>query len=75
MHKTAEEAIAAATKEVELSNDTISFEGQNCNDFQDEEVCSGWDGLSHRCECGNRRVYWETYGDPETGFHAFALAY
>lgn len=23
------------------------------------ENCSGWDGTSHRCECGNRRVGWE----------------
>jgi hypothetical protein len=23
------------------------------------ENCSGWDGVSHRCDCGNRRVYWE----------------
>jgi len=22
------------------------------------EDCGGWDGKSHRCECGNRRVYW-----------------
>lgn len=23
-----------------------------------EETCQGWDGLSHRCDCGNRRVEW-----------------
>lgn len=34
--------------------DTYSFAGEdNC------EGCSGWDGVSHRCNCGNRRVYWE----------------
>lgn len=27
------------------------------------ENCSGWDGERHRCECGNRRVYWEAEGD------------
>ena len=27
--------------------------------------CDGWDGESHRCQCGNRRVYWETCGDFE----------
>lgn len=21
--------------------------------------CGNWDGRSHRCSCGNRRVYWE----------------
>lgn len=26
------------------------------------EGCGGWDGKSHRCECGNRRVCW-TMGD------------
>ncbi len=29
------------------------FSGQNC-----EGSCRGWDGKSHRCECGNRRVSW-----------------
>lgn len=22
------------------------------------ENCKGWDGESHRCDCGNRRLYW-----------------
>ena len=29
----------------------ISFSGQNC-----DEPCDGYDGLSNRCQCGNRRV-------------------
>lgn len=29
------------------------FVGQNC-----DEPCQGWDGVSHRCECDNRRVTW-----------------
>lgn len=34
----------------------FSFSGDdNC------ENCSGWDGESHRCECGNRRVEWVEY--------------
>lgn len=38
------------------------FSGQNCGDYDDTE-CSGWDGSSRRCECGNRRVSWvEGYG-------------
>ena len=43
----------------------IEFEGMNCNDWigEDEEECTGWDGLSRRCECGNRRVSWiKEYG-------------
>ncbi len=28
------------------------FYGKNCDD------CLGWDGISRRCACGNRRVYW-----------------
>lgn len=31
------------------------FDGQNC-----DGPCSGWDGESRRCECGNRRVSWST---------------
>lgn len=30
------------------------------------ESCGGWDGESHRCDCGNRRVSWVT-----TGWHTF----
>lgn len=33
------------------------FEGHNCNDYGDAD-CSGWDGQSRRCNCGNRRVSW-----------------
>ena len=29
------------------------FEGKNC-----DEPCRGWNGVSHRCACGNRRVSW-----------------
>jgi hypothetical protein len=31
----------------------IRFSGQNC-----DGPCEGWDGKSHRCDCGNRRVDW-----------------
>lgn len=42
----------------------FSFDGDGCC-----VDCSGWDGTSHRCECGNRRVYWaqgrgHTFEDP-----------
>lgn len=33
----------------------IPFDGQNCFHYGD---CAGWDGVSLRCECGNRRVMW-----------------
>ena len=36
----------------------FSFSGDDsCED------CIGWDGVSRRCECGNRRVSWESHGD------------
>lgn len=35
-----------------IDNGEVYWSG-NC-----DEDC-GWDGLSHRCNCGNRRVYWE----------------
>lgn len=35
----------------------FEFNGQNC-----DGPCSGWDGVSHRCDCGNRRVYWQSDG-------------
>ena len=48
-----------------MSGGLVSFEGQNCNDYlsEGEAECSGWDGESRRCECGNRRVSWEVYRD------------
>ena len=53
---TEQEAIAQA---LEMSGGLVSFEGQNCNDWLEGESCGGWDGVSRRCECGNRRVSWE----------------
>lgn len=39
----------------------FSFDGDyDCNDGDGN--CS-WDGMSSRCNCGNRRVYWEFDGD------------
>jgi hypothetical protein len=77
MFKTAAEAVAAAKTEVEDSFDYVEFDGMNCNDYLDkgEDECPGWDGVSYRCFCGNRRVSWETYGSAETGFTAFACAH
>jgi hypothetical protein len=33
----------------------ISFAGANCIN-----PCRGWDQVSGRCDCGNRRVYWDS---------------
>lgn len=50
-----EEAVKEAKPE---DGDFIDFSGSdNC------EGCAGWDGESHRCECGNRRVGWARDGD------------
>lgn len=37
--------------------DFISFSGDD-----DCENCRGWDMESNRCECGARRVYWDSFG-------------
>jgi len=57
---TEEEAIKAAM----LDQDYIHFSGMNCMDW-DDRVCEGWDGMSRRCECGNRRVGWYFYRDKD----------
>ena len=70
---TEQEAIEAA--KAQLDGSLIEFDGQNCDD------CAGWDGQDRqdrqdrRCECGNRRVCWETYGNKVEGFTAYATAY
>ena len=33
-------------------DEMYEFDGMNC------DSCIGWDGISRRCFCGNRRVYW-----------------
>lgn len=51
-------------------NTFFSFAGDNCED------CPGWDGKSHRCDCGNRRVYWATgYGHSWKKPFVYAEAY
>lgn len=50
---------AAAYYDKYFGPDTmIEFDGMNCNDFAEEDYCDGWDGISRRCNCGNRRVDW-----------------
>lgn len=31
------------------------------------DSCDEWDGVSHRCSCGNRRMSWSIWPDPEPG--------
>ena len=76
MHKTRQEAIDDFIKT--HGDSYIDFDGMNCNDYRDEtdtDFCGGWQIGDHRCDCGNRRVSIETYGDSKTGFVAFACAY
>lgn len=40
----------------------VDFGGNNCYDIDDNE-CKGWDMVSRRCECGNRRVAFEMDDD------------
>lgn len=76
IHTTEDAAIEAAKAELLESNGLIEFSGQNCNDHlsDDAEECGGWDGFDTRCVCGNRRVFWEAYGDAESGFIAHGQA-
>jgi hypothetical protein len=67
-----EEAIAAA-KASASEEGMISFDGHNCDDLGRD--CMGWDGESHRCDCGNRRVYWDTMQTSDGKFYAYATAY
>ena len=54
--------------------DDYDFEGWNCNEYED--VCSGWDGVSTRCNCGNRRVEWIAEETEEPGvYEVYAAAY
>lgn len=43
-----------AKKLKELGYGYIDIKDYNC----EQADCVGWDGISKRCECGNRRVYW-----------------
>jgi hypothetical protein len=52
----------------------IDFDGKNCDDCNSDSdpKCHGWDGISRRCDCGNRRVDWEKDEYSETGYRAVA---
>lgn len=55
----------------------FSFEGHNCNEYRDatEPPCEGWDGESHRCMCGNRRVDWSGDHISFDGGYVYGEAY
>jgi hypothetical protein len=74
-YNTEAEAINAA-KEA-LDDSFTDFEGNNCDEsaMEDGQSCAGWDGESHRCSCGNRRVYWEINRTDDGKFYALAVAY
>lgn len=53
------------------------FNGRNCDDsieYRDGYECKWWDWESHRCDCGNRRVYRKTDWDFED-MYIYAEAY
>lgn len=55
-----DEAIAAKQKELAETHSYIDFNGSdNC------ENCAGWDGTSRRCQCGNRRVGWDSHDNAD----------
>lgn len=51
-----QEEIAKRIQRLKETGELIEFNGQNCDD------CAGWDGVSRRCDCGNRRVDWVSDG-------------
>jgi len=68
-YNTADEAAAAAEKYA-AENGPIEFDGDSeCVD------CAGWDGVSRRCDCGNRRVSWDIESNPDGTFYVVARAY
>ena len=63
-------AFKEAIAERMAKDEFVGFDGSdNC-----DEDCQGWDGESHRCTCGNRRVEWYYDGDFED-MTLYATAY
>ena len=59
-----EEDIAAILTYFPDANSYVDFEGSDsCSWNWNDTDCAGWDGYSHRCACGNRRVYWSVKGN------------
>lgn len=72
-YNTVEEAIQAGID----AGGVDEFDGMNCNDYLEDgaDECTGWDGVDRRCDCGNRRVSWETGQYNNGKFYAYAVAY
>lgn len=67
-----EEEKAIQTAISNLDGRYTDFDGNNCDE---DRNCLGWDGMSHRCDCGNRRVSWEiSFNEPST-YRVYAAAY
>jgi len=58
-----------AEKATENAGWQDEFDGMNC------DSCSGWDGHSRRCDCGNRRVSWEIEQQSDGKWAAIARAW
>lgn len=76
-YKTEAEALAAAEKYATENGGVDTFDGMNCNDYKEdhEPECTGWDGFDRRCDCGNRRVFWDIEKNLDGTFAAWARAY
>jgi len=62
IHK--EDIISFMMNEHVIPDGYMKFYGDdNC-----EPNCNGWDGDSHRCSCGARRVMWQGINNPDEDF-------
>ena len=53
-HHAYQEEVRRQIETIDRTGILTDFGGQNC-----ERPCNGWNGVDNRCECGNRRVFWE----------------
>ena len=63
---TAENALEKANKFAFLKKIADTVKDGELHTFSGDgscENCEGWDGIDKRCQCGNRRVYWEYSGN------------
>lgn len=51
-----------------------NFNGKNCNDIENNN-CPGWIVGEHRCECGNRRMWWNGNKNPDGTWNIWPEAY
>ena len=51
-----DEEVVRRNQEIKSTGNLIEFSGDDAC-----ENCRGWDGEDNRCECGTRRVGWESY--------------